>query len=194
MISFCVITDGKRPYRLADMLDSIRALALEDCEINIAVDNGEACLGKLRNQVCRKALGDVLVVADDDLLFDADFAKELESFPGDWDVLCPKLLNPDGSRYWDWRWNKDGAQKMMPYDFVDDGFICPPGAVVVMKSHVFEKAQWRNDLKYYEPPYEDIEFSRRLHEAGYSCKMNPKMVVTHNDTHYTQRGEVVVRQ
>lgn len=195
MISFCVITDMKREFKLKALIHSIHNMTFgEDYEIIIAVDNGEHKLGKLRNQACRGALGDILVVCDDDLVFDTEFYKELAEYPYAWNVLCPRLLNVDGSRYWDWRWRNGDSQKMVSYDQPDDGSICPPGAITVLRRAVLEKASWRNDLKYYEPPYEDVEFARRLHEAGFMCTMNPRMVVYHNDSRYTQEGNIVVKR
>jgi Glycosyltransferase like family 2 len=198
MISFCIITKGDRPEKLAAEINSIKVMNISDCEIYIAVDvDDSGRLGMLRNQACRAARGEILIVCDDDLLFGALFYDSIVSFTRlwEWDILCPCLLNPDGSRYWDWREvQEDGSQMMVDYSQPDNGLICPPGAVVVLKREVFKKVQWNESLKYYQPPYEDIDFARRLHSAGYKCMMSKRSTVYHYDPRYHQKGQIVVKE
>ena len=63
----------------------------------------------MRNRLAEKARYDHLVVADDDLLFQPDFYQGLRQFGEDYEVLCVRLLNADGTRYWDWATRADRA-------------------------------------------------------------------------------------
>jgi hypothetical protein len=191
-ISYCIITKGDRPEKLAALIESINTTPYTyDYEITVAVETGHKCLGLLRNQACRSAKYPILAVLDDDLILDSDFIKGIENFGDDWDVMCPKVLNPDGSRYWDWREVTENGQRMVDYHIVDAGNMVPPGCCILLKREVFECIQWDETIPYYTAPFEDIDFSRRLHAAGYICKMNPLSTVHHNDPRYYQVGDVV---
>jgi len=197
VISYCIITKGDRPDKLAALIESIKTTPYTyDFEINIAVDAmDEGRLGALRNQVCRSAKYPILAVCDDDLILDYDFIQGLIGFTQPWDVMCPKVLNPDGSRYWDWReWDGYDKQMMVDYAEPDDGTIIPPGCFVLLKRDVFDNVQWSETIPFYTPPFEDIDFGIRLHEAGYKCTMNPFMTVHHNDERYYQTGNVVMKK
>ncbi len=58
--------------------------------------------GEMRNELCRRARFETLVVADDDMRFHADFTEGLAQRGDGFDLLSVRLLNPDGTRYWDW--------------------------------------------------------------------------------------------
>jgi GT2 family glycosyltransferase len=185
MVSFCVITQGNRPDKLNALIQSVKGRG----EITIVVDAlDEGFLGALRNRACKASNGDILVVCDDDIVFDDGFCDAVLGF-GEFDVMCARLLNPDGSRYWDWR---EYPNKMLDYNVTDTGNICPPGALVVLKREVFENVQWDETIGFYQPPYEDVDFAARLHAAGYSCKMNVNAKALHDDDRYYQDGDVVV--
>lgn len=192
MLSFCVISKGDRPDKLNNLIQSVKALQTES-EIIIAIDaNDEGLLGKLRNKATQAATGDYIIVSDDDIVFDVDFYRGLLEYGDQWDVLCTRLLNPDSSRYWDWRAvEEDGKQYMVEYDIPDNGLICPPGALVLLKPYI--GMGWSETIKFYEPPYEDIEFARRLHKMGYVVKFNPYSTAYHDDPRYYQAGDVVMR-
>jgi len=190
VISYAIITKGDRPDKLKALIDSIRTQPHE-CEITIAVETGAGCLGLLRNQVCRSAKYPILAVCDDDLILDSDFIPGLLGFTEPWGVMCPKVLNPDGSRYWDWREVTENGQRMLEYHIPDAGNMIPPGCCVLLKREVFEHVKWDETIPFYTAPFEDIDFGIRLHEAGYKCTMNPFMTVHHNDERYYQTGNTV---
>jgi glycosyltransferase involved in cell wall biosynthesis len=201
-VSFCIITDGKEPKKLDELIDSIRAMEIPVHEI-IVVGNppedlwaADLCisvpelaeqgrLGAMRNRACREASGAVLIVCDDDMLFREDFYQNLGDFD---DVLCGNIRNPDGTRFWGWCSSVDGKSKLEDFSTLDDGTFYMTGGLCIMKREVFDKIQWDEDLGFYEG--EDLDFSRRLHEAGYTLKLNPQCLVTHQ-ARYTQRGKGV---
>jgi radical SAM superfamily enzyme YgiQ (UPF0313 family)/GT2 family glycosyltransferase/Tfp pilus assembly protein PilF len=206
--SFCIITNGKRPGKLARELESIRTLKMPAFEILIAgelpeglpadgfqffpmkdaADHGR--LGEMRNRLVEAARMDHIVVMDDDLFLHPDFYRGLTYFGEDFDVMCVRLLNPDGSRYWDWATSGGPTgHHLLRYD-EQDSWVYVTGGFCIMKSHVGEHVQWSNSLEINQA--EDADFSRRLHQAGYLIKFNPYSTVTHDDPRCTQAGKIIV--
>jgi glycosyltransferase involved in cell wall biosynthesis len=206
--SFCIITHGKRPDKLRREIESIRAQRIPNSEIlvggEIPADLGDDLtvvpsveaaragrLGEMRNQLAGRARFDHLVMADDDLIFHADFHRGLQDFGEDYDVMCVRVLSPDGTRYWDWT-TFGGPRGHVLLDYTeDDPFVYASGAFCVMKAAVFDRVKWDERLGFYQG--EDVEFSRRLREAGFSIKFNIHSSVTHDDPRYTQIGRCVFR-
>jgi hypothetical protein len=203
--SFCIITDGKRPQRLQEELASIRALALAHYEIIVAGNVPDALpddvrgihapelaftgrLGAMRNRACDAARYETLIVADDDMLFHPEFGEALRQ-GGDWDVLCVRLLNPDGTRYWDWA-TIGGPRGHMLLDYDDtDAHVYVTGGLAVMRAPVHERVRWDDERGFYQG--EDVEWSARLRAAGMRIRFNPTGRVTHQDARYTQVGRVM---
>lgn len=204
-VSFCLITDGRRPARLHEELASIRALALSPVEIivvgHVPPGLGEDVmviqrpdlalagrLGAMRNVGCAAASHAILVVADDDMLFHPEFAEPLRE-EGEWDVLCVRLLNPDGTRYWDWA-TIGGARghTLLDYDERDD-FVYVTGGLAIMRARVHDAVPWDDDRGFYQG--EDVEWSSRLRAAGVRIRFDVRGRVTHQDARYTQDGRVM---
>lgn len=207
--SFCVITNGKKPEKLKATLESIRATNFANKEILVGgeppadlggditivpvVDgarNGR--LGEMRNRLTERAQYDHLVVCDDDMLFHSDFAAGLEAYGDDWEVLCVRLLNPDGSRFWDWA-THGGPKGHCLLDYGEtDSHTYVTGGLCIMKADVARRVQWDDGRGFYQG--EDLDFSGRLHQAGVSIKFNRNSTVTHDDARYTQSGNVMIRR
>ncbi|MBI1178019.1 glycosyltransferase [bacterium] len=204
--SFCFITNGKRPEKLRRAIESVQSLNIPNCEILIggeasegfddiefvpAVDaarNGR--LGEMRNRLLDRARFDHLVVADDDLIFQSDFFRGLQQFGDDFEVLCVRLLNPDGTRYWDWATNAGPrGHKLLPYDETDP-HVYVTGGLCVMKAAVGDRVRWSDSLGFYQG--EDADFSRRLHAAGISIRFNSHSTVIHGDPRYTSIDGVIL--
>ena len=207
--SFCLITNGQRPAKLARLIESIRKLDLRRFEILVggeppahlpndvtlvpAVDAARhGRLGEMRNRLTERARHEVLVVADDDLIFRPGFSQAVAALGDDWDVQCPRFLNPDGSRYWDWA-THDGPRghRLLAYDETDP-HVYVTGGLCVMRAEVARRVRWNESLGFYRG--EDVEFSARLREAGLRICANPKAVVIHDDPRYTQLGDVMARR
>lgn len=208
-ISFCIITDGQEPLKLQRVLNRIRVLKVPHSEIilvgalprkppaldyDIFIPAAEQAaagrLGAMRNIACRAAAGDLFIVLDDDMIFQKDFYAQLKASGFDWDVLCVNILNPDGSRFWGWASNIAGVSILRSFADVDDGTFYATGGMVLMKRRVFKKVQWNDSLGFYQG--EDVDFSARLHAAGYRFTLNKNCVVVH-DAGYTQVGNGVRR-
>ena len=204
---FGIITNGKRPDKLQALVDSIRAAGAGDYEIVIAgeianVPDGvkfiemldaarTGRLGAMRNALCESSEAEIFIILDDDMVLDAAFIKELEAFGDDWDVLCTRMLNPDGTRNWDWcTYGGQRGHYLMDYTETDP-FVYVSGGRIVMKRWVFEKAKWDGQRGFYQS--EDIDFTQKLQRAGVRITMNPRMTMTHDDHRYTQNGKGVCR-
>lgn len=189
MYSFCIITDNQEPQKLNDLIKSIRSQGMEH-EILISVDKDKSGrLGMLRNKACRQAQGDILIVLDDDMVLHDCFYSGLKRYGNDFDVLSCVILNPDGSRYWDWKVNKNGLNWLLDYGDIEES-VSITGGLCIMKREVFESVQWDNERGFYKD--EDVDFSDRLKRAGFRIDFNPWSTVTHNGP-YTQKGIGVFR-
>jgi len=207
--SFCIITNGKRPAKLLLEIESIRALKLPAYEILVggappeslpgdvgrvlaedAAEHGR--LGEMRNKLTTAARYDHLVVVDDDFTFHPDFIKGVRSCGEDWDILCPRVLNPNGSRYWDWA--TQGGPKghsLLEYGEPDE-HIYVTGGLCVMKAAVSDRVKWADHLEFYQG--EDLDFSARLRAADIRIRSNPASTTTHEDGRYTRDGNVIRRR
>jgi len=203
-VSFCIITNGMRPAKLAAEIASIRNLAVPAFEILVggelpadfddrevvfvpcqdAARNGR--LGEMRNRLVERAQAAIVVVADDDMVFAPDFWAGLEAMEGDFEVVCPRLVNPDGTRYWDWAvYRGDGLDThyLLDYDR-DEPDVYVTGGLCVARREVLMRVRWNEGIGFYKG--EDVEFSARLHAAGVTIRCNPAMTVRHDDPRHSQ--------
>jgi Glycosyltransferases, probably involved in cell wall biogenesis len=189
--SFCIITDKREPTKLEREIESIKALNIPEYEINIEVDDTPPYgrTGALRNRVCRRASFDHIVMADDDLVFHSDFFEGLKQFGEGYDVMVCKILNPDGSRFYDWKILIDEKNYLLDYDKTDPN-LALSSTLLILKQWVFERVQMDDNLGYYEG--EDTDYGQRLKNAGMNICLNPYCSVTH-EAPYRQIGRSVVR-
>ena len=211
--SFLIITNGKRPRKLLREIESIRLLRIPEFEILVggepppdlpegvgavlAIDaarNGR--LGEMRNALTSVAKYSRLVIVDDDFIFHTDFYTGLLRFGDNWEALSVRILNPDGSRFWDWA-TVDGprGQILLGYDETDPWHYVT-GGLIILKSSVSERVKWNNNLGFYQA--EDVNFSRSLQKAGVKIQFNRFSTTTHNDGRYTavqtQIGRQIIRR
>jgi glycosyltransferase involved in cell wall biosynthesis len=197
-LSFCIITDGGEPDKLRREIESIRSQGIAESEILLggaipegfddvqciamadAARNGR--LGFMRNRLVERTRFAVIVVADDDMIFHEGFARSVLAYSDDYDVLCVRIENTDGTRFWDWAvYGSPTGHHLIPYE-TQDPFVYVTGGMCVMRSHVPELVKWSDSLGFYQ--FEDIDFSRKLNEAGLRIRCCRQSVVTHNDDRY----------
>jgi len=206
--SFCIITHGRRPEKLCREIESIRALQIRNYEILVGGDLGfelpagvvfvpaaaaarAGRLGEMRNRLVEQAQYDHLIVADDDLLFHPGFYQGLLAFGEEYEVMCVRILNPDGTRFWDWA-TQGGPRGHKLLDYAEtDPFCYVTGGLCIMKAGVASRVTWNEQLVFYAG--EDLDFSRRLRAEQISPVFNGRCVVTHDDSRYTQVRDVVLR-
>lgn len=208
MISFIIITNGLRLAKTQREIDSIRAQRAE-AEIIVSgilpagledyttfVDAKDAAkrglLGAMRNRGIEASTGDTLVIADDDIVFHLEFVAGLKRYGDDFDALGCKILNPDGTRYWDYaiRDPKRG-QYLIDYGVQDD-YTYITGGIGIYRRSVWYNVKWGEEIGFEHA--EDVDYTTRLRKAGYRIGFNPYCTVTHNDGQYTQVGKWVVKR
>lgn len=190
MISFVVITDNQEPQKLHKTIECIRAQHIPGAELILVEDKRRTGrLGLLRNIGCRKTDNPIIVVIDDDIYLHDDWYAGLQKYGDDFDILSCKILNPDGSRFWDWKINIDGKNALLDYDKVSPD-ISLTGGLTIMKRRVFERVQWDEERGFYQA--EDVDFTERAKAAGFRIAFNPHSTAMH-DGPYTQSDKWVIR-
>lgn len=205
---FGIITNGERPVKLLHEIDSIRALGLEDYEIIVAGNPGDILpegvglihmpdeadagkLGAMRNALCRASDADIYVITDDDMIFQPDFKAGMEQYGDDWLAMCTRLLNPDGTRNWDWV-TKGGPRGHTLIEYWEtDPFLYCTGGRIILKPAAFERVQWDAERGFNQE--EDVDFSRRLQAAGIPIRMNKHVTLVHDDPSYTSAVHTVYK-
>ena len=202
--SFCIITDGKEPDKLRKLIESIDNQMIkegyeiivagnwyEDENADIYIEMKGAAhhgnLGMMRNAACLASCGDVLIVLDDDMVMHNGFYEGLRKYGDDFDVLSCKIHNPDGTRFWDWKGYRNGANWLLEYNETSP-YVSLTGGLTIMKASVFDAVQWADDRGFYQN--EDVDFTNRLKDKGFRIEFNEHSTVTHN-ANYTQIGNGV---
>lgn len=227
-ISFIIITDSKKYKECCLQIKSIKYQNIPNYEIiiagNISQDlvsflnnidvpysflnmEQEASSGKLgamRNEACKVAKYDNLVISDDDMLFTKDWYTNLK-LNTNFDILTTRVKLPDGTRFWDhccYMSPTRGHIILNPNED-DDHLYMSGGQSWIMKKHVFEAFQWNENMQIYNMSnLEDYSKGRHNEDTEYSlrCRSQFKInhdhntVVYHNDPSYTSYGRVVRRR
>lgn len=209
-ISFCIATDGTSKEKTNMEINSIHQ-CMEgndiDYEIVMAgdveewddredvktIDASETAhdgyLAELKNIAGRNSENDVIVFADDDLLFPEDWSDRLKEFSRDegWEVLGNKILLPNGDRYWDRAQYQ--PHRMIGYDQKANN-LYQTGCFWIMRREVFEEHEWDGSIPFYAEDdggvNEDVEYSMRLQDEGYELMFDKENTVWHNDDSYAE--------
>lgn len=190
--SFVIITDGKEPAKLDRLIASIAAQHIPTVEVIVVRDEKhEGRLGHLRNEGCHQARYYNLIVLDDDMILHPDFYPGILRFEEheNFDVYSCRILNPDYTRYWDWKAHEDGKNWLLDYGD-DDLRVSLTGGLTIFSKGVFTNVKWNDEKKINQE--EDVDFTHRLRAAGYKIGFNPWSTVTH-DGPYTQLGRGVIK-
>jgi glycosyltransferase involved in cell wall biosynthesis len=189
--SFVIITDGREPEKLERLLQSIEKQNFPEVEVVIVRDeNHEGRLGALRNAGCKKAQYYTLIVMDDDMILHNDFYPGLLKYGHTDAALSCRIVNPDNTRYWDWKAHKDGKNWLLDYGETHP-LVSLTGGFCVITQGIFSRVQWDEHRGFNQE--EDVDFSNRLKAAGVKIEFNPWSTVTH-DAPYTQYGIGVIKK
>jgi len=200
-LSFCILSGGGRWEKLRRLVASIRRQGLPAFEIIIcgAANPGDGCryvaavdevrsgaVSAVRNRAAEHARFDHIVFCDDDIELQPGWYAGLRPFLGEYDALTTRILNPDGTRHWDWpRCRGHHAQHLLSYDEIDRDLYLTGGHLIV-RTDVWSRHRWNEDLKFSQA--EDVDFTRRIIEAGHRVGICPDSSVVHADDRYTQVG------
>jgi hypothetical protein len=203
-LSFCVISGGKRPEKLQRLLSSIHDQQIPAFEVIVcgnarpdssyryipAID--EASTGRLaviRNRAAESARFDFVVFCDDDIVLCRDWYRGLRPYLEHFDLLTTRILNPDGTRHWDWaRCEAPEKQNLLRYGEVDRD-IYLTGGLIAVRADVWARHGWDENLFYRQAG--DVEFSQRIIAAGHRVGICIESAALHDDLRHTQVGRVV---
>lgn len=206
-VSFCIITNGQKLEQLRRQIESIVQLNVPEVEIIVsgrppefsdypwlkrvwcpeAADNGQ--LGAMRNAACKVATGEVLVVADDDMVYLPDFYEGLCHFGSDFYLCGCRILNTDGSRFYD-KAEIGGPKGHRLLDYEEESeWIYVTGGLAIIRPELLEIVRWDDERGFYRD--EDVDFSRRVQAAGLKVKFNQFCAVIHDDDRYYQFQHMV---
>jgi len=209
--SFGIITNGQRPQKLVNLVESIDSQRLHPDHYEIMVAGAvnwfkgyerirrvpmedaarEGRLGAMRNALAQAARFNKFVSLDDDFLLHPKWAEAVEEVQGDFDIATGIILNPDLSRYCDWVNIIENYTFLRAYHETFDKCQYVTGGYGIYKDFIFQEHRWNDELGFYQG--EDVSFSRRLFEAGYQLKFIPQAIVMHDDERYRQKGYGVIR-
>lgn len=199
-VSFCIISGGYRPHKLQTLIDSIKSQKWPAYEVIVAgkmegVPQGvryipmaeeamKAETSKMRNAAMLTAQHELIVMSDDDLVLDQNFLEAIHRFERDFDILCVKMRNPDGSRCWDWATiGGPTGHRLMAYDERDDHVYVSSG-IFVIKKRALSLGLFNEERGFYGG--EDVEFSQRLKSRGAIIEFCGEAGAVHDDSRYTQ--------
>src|SRR5690606_29803013 len=127
---------------------------------------------------------DHVVVSDDDLVFTPGFAEGLRRFGEGYDAMSVRLLNPDGTRFWDWA-STGGTRGAVLLDYHDtDPCLYVTGGCVILKPTALERVAWTAGRGFYHG--EDVDLSRRVRAAGLELRHHRSATLIHDDDRYTR--------
>ena len=185
--TFGLITDGKREDNVIAFVKSIYAIhGLDDFEILICGPEIEELsemnvlfiktpdefdhlgwITKKKNLIARKSSKQNLLIAHDRYVLPENFLEKMIGYGGDFDVISPRQVTPDGKRFPDWvctganwSWSPSGMldyDDYSPYNYVN-------GGLTLAKTALMKRVGW-NELLFWGQA-EDVELSRRLLQDG----------------------------
>ena len=166
-------------------LDGIKAI-----EMPQQAASGQVCA--LRNAAANAATGTFIIHCDDDVLFTAGYWQAVSGMlDQDWDILCTRLLNPNGTRYWDWAaYYPEKGQTLLPYD-VTDSHVFATGGHAIYRKPVFQKVRWNEDILH--GGNEEFDLAAKAREAGLKYAICPQATVF-LQSHHCDALAVVTRQ
>jgi choline kinase len=196
-ISVVYITNGLKPNVLNKCIQSanfaneiivvgtVNSISANVKKIEAVEFSKLGMISKMRNIGATAATGDLIINADDDIFFPPAFKTKLLRFVKSNPTIesfNTKVIGVNGSRCWDRSvHDKNGNSYMIQYDETHPELYYS-GAFIVRKKEFAHKYKWNNNLKYYEK--EDVEYSNRIKQKGYSINIDTKNYVIHLDPNY----------
>ena len=207
-VSFCIPTNHKRNKELELCIKSIQQQKGLPFEIIVCgdVDNIQKSkkinlidekdsahnrkVATLRNRAAEKAKYNVICYLDDDIILTPNWMTRFIEFSRNkkWSVLSNKIINPDGSRYWD-------RATIRPHQIVDydhsesDKDLYQSSCFFLVRKGVFDRVKWDETKLVYADREgqipEDVQYSFDLIRSGYSLSFDKENLVWHNDNSYT---------
>jgi tetratricopeptide (TPR) repeat protein len=189
LISFIVISGGKRPTAIARLFESVKAQGIPDYEIIVVgelagplppncvyIERPElastAAICAMRNIGIQAARGDPAILLDDDIELSPTWYRDIRAYlDSGFDVAGHRVTLPNGKRWYDWnvasRADPLSPTLMIPYAHTGrDVYIS--GCLMIINRHVFEKVRFNENLLNHQR--DDVEFCHRVWDAGFTIK------------------------
>ena len=150
---------------------------------------GKVCA--LRNAAISAARGKWIIHCDDDILFTTGYWQSVQKhLNDDADILCTRLLNPNGTRYWDWAAFYSGkGQTLLPYDVLDSAVYATGGHAIYRRA-IFEKVRWNESILH--GGNEEFDFAAQARQNHFKFSLCSQAVVFLQYHHCD--AEAVIRQ
>jgi len=198
LISFIVISGGKRPTAIARLFDSVTAQGIPDYEIIVVgelagalppncvyIQKPElartAAICAMRNIGIEAAKGDPAILLDDDIELSPIWYQDIRGHLGSgFDVAGHRVTLPNGKRWYDWnvasRTDPLSPTLMIPYAHTGrDVYIS--GCLMIVSRHVYEKVRFNENLLNHQR--DDVEFCHRVWDAGFTINFFEKPSAIH---------------
>ena len=194
-ISIAIITNSGLPGKesrkegLRRLLESIRTSGIPSDKLEILIagavgqdypgvrvlelpdqaDGGH--VSRMRNALADVAQGDLIIHCDDDIIFTPGYWVAIVPFlEQDWDILCTKLLNPDGTRYWDWAAYVPGlGQTLLPYDVSGHTYSYATGGHALYRRSVYNRVRWDESITHGNN--EELKFAVDARKSGMKYRL-----------------------
>ena len=220
-ISFCLISNGKQLDKLKLSILSIHntmrdsyvsyditvagsAVITDDhyphtncIDATYEAENGY--VAKMRNIAAANSGYATIVWMDDDMILSKYFLSSLVKYSkaNAWDWLGIKLLQPDGGRCWDRA--TINPHTMIDYDATEyEGRLYQTSGLVIMRRSLWNIHKWDDNIDWYGKKSgglpEDVEYSFRLQDNGYTLMFDKNNTVWHYDEGYKQVGMACLRK
>tara|TARA_R110000744_G_scaffold342230_1_gene447380 strand:+ start:378 stop:1019 length:642 start_codon:yes stop_codon:yes gene_type:complete len=156
-------------------------------------------VAKMRNIAAENSKYSNIVWMDDDMILAPYFLANLMKYSAanPWDILGVKILQPDGGRCWDRA--TINPHTMISYDAVEyPGRLYQTSGLVIMRASVWDIHKWDDTIDWYGKKSggypEDVEYSFRLQDNGYTLMFDRENTVWHYDEGYKQVGMSCIRK
>lgn len=154
-----------------------------------------------KNIVAQNAMYENVCILHDNFLLHKGWYDGVKKCPDNWNILMNEILTLEGNRHVSWNVSPFFMQKLietdralyipmlmneaphengpqyingLPYDVDDLSHIqYIGGGFIFCKRSVLLDVPLNEDMVYSQPPGEDVEWSLRLSEAGYTYRFNP---------------------
>lgn len=148
-------------------------------------------LGRIRNQIIDCTTGDIIVYLDDDILLPQDWCENFLRYGERCGVLGNRILNCDGSRYWD-RATYD-PHLIVDYDHpLDDPKLYQTSGFMLTTREVAKQHRWNESIHFRQ--HEDLEYSQRIAKFGNPLCFDKNNYVWHYDYDCIQNGNSITKK
>jgi glycosyltransferase involved in cell wall biosynthesis len=198
-ISFCIVATGTRPMMVEGLVSVLKSFKVKEYEILVGGIHSsddpsihyipmedEAYSfqwNAIRNALARHASHNIICFLNEDVTPEPRFYEVILGFYEQFEFLNFPLLNPDGTRYWDWcNRNGDGFDQLIDYDKDSVSPTISSPCFLTKKRYIVEHP-------FHDGPYElswEVEYSRAVQDKGAQIRICRDTKVFGKDFRFSQ--------